>query len=116
MRFFQIYFYSYYKMKKYGDGNRHRISPPHRSGKNVPSGSCGGLHPFKGYPALRGNQPYHVWDDNPSMLPITATVEVRGIRRPGPVCSKVTQASLVGFFLSPGVLLLCGKAHIIKGT
>ena len=80
----------------------------------------GELHPFKGYPALRGimpgNQPYHVGDDSPSMSPITGAVEERGIRRPGPVCGKVTQASPAGFFPSPGVLLLCGKAHIIKGT
>ncbi len=47
----------------------------------------GELHPFKGYPALRGimpgNQPYHVRDDDPSMLQITATVKERGVRQPG---------------------------------
>ncbi len=103
-------------MKKYGDRNRRWISPPHRSGKNVPSGSCGGTAPIRGLPRVAGNQPYHVGDDNPSMPPITGAVEERGIRRPGPVCGKVTQASPAGFFPSPGVLLLCGKAHIIKGT
>lgn len=47
----------------------------------------GEMHPFKGYPALRGimpgNQPYHVRDDDPSMLQITATVKERGVRQPG---------------------------------
>lgn len=45
------------------------------------------MHPFKGYPALRGimpgNQPYHVRDDDPSMLQIVATVKERGVRQPG---------------------------------
>lgn len=47
----------------------------------------GELHPFKSYPVLRGimpgNQPYHVRDDDPSMLQITATVKERGVRQPG---------------------------------
>lgn len=49
--------------------------------------SLGEMHPFKGYPALRGimpgNQPYHVRDDDPSMQQIAATVKERGVRQPG---------------------------------
>ena len=47
----------------------------------------GEMHPFKGYPALRGimpgNHAYHVWDDDPSMQQIAATVKERGVRQPG---------------------------------
>ena len=45
------------------------------------------LHPFKGYPALRGimprNQPYLVRDDDPTMIQLVARVKERGVTYPG---------------------------------
>ena len=62
----------------------------------------GELHPFKGYPALRGimpgNQPYHVRDDAPSVLQITATVKERGSVSPD-LCGPTRRA---GMKSSPG--------------
>ena len=47
------------------------------------------LHPFKGYPALRGimprNQPYLVRDDDPTMIQLVARVKERGVTYPGVV-------------------------------
>ena len=47
------------------------------------------LHPFKGYPALRGimprNQPYLVRDDDPTMIQLVARVQERGVTYPGVV-------------------------------
>ena len=44
------------------------------------------LHPFKGYPALKGimprNQPYLVRDEDPSMVQLIARVKARGVRQP----------------------------------
>ena len=49
------------------------------------------LHPFKGYPALKGimprNQPYLVRDEDPSMVQLIARVKARASARacpPGP--------------------------------
>ena len=47
------------------------------------------LHPFKGYPALRGimprNQPYLVRDDDPTMIQLVARIKERGVTYPGVV-------------------------------
>ena len=47
------------------------------------------LHPFKGYPALRGimprNQPYLVRDDDHTMIQLVARVKERGVTYPGVV-------------------------------
>mgnify|MGYP001853129738 CR=1 FL=1 len=47
------------------------------------------LHPFKGYPTLRGlmprNQPYLVRDDDPTMIQLVARVQERGVTYPGVV-------------------------------
>ena len=47
------------------------------------------LHPFKGYPTLRGvmprNQPYLVRDDDPTMIQLVARVKERGVTYPGVV-------------------------------
>lgn len=47
------------------------------------------LHPFKGYPALRGimprNQPYLVRDDDPTMIQLVARVKERDVTYPGVV-------------------------------
>ena len=47
------------------------------------------LHPFKGYPAIRGimprNQPYLVRDDDPTMIQLVARVKERGVTYPGVV-------------------------------
>ena len=61
-----------------------KSAPPEERVVRLPLGE---MHPFKGYPALRGimpgNQPYHVRDDDPSMQQIAATVKERGVRQPG---------------------------------
>ena len=47
------------------------------------------LHPFKGYPTLRGlmprNQPYLVRDDDPTMIQLVARIRERGVTYPGVV-------------------------------
>ena len=47
------------------------------------------LHPFKGYPTLRGvmprNQPYLVRDDDPTMIQLVARIKERGVTYPGVV-------------------------------
>lgn len=47
------------------------------------------LHPFKGYPTLRGvmprNQPYQVRDDDPTMIQLVARIKERGVTYPGVV-------------------------------
>ena len=47
------------------------------------------LHPFKGYPTLRGlmprNQPYLVRDDDPTMIQLVPRIRERGVTYPGVV-------------------------------
>ena len=66
------------------------------------------LHPFKGYPALRGimprNQPYLVRDDDPTMIQLVARIKERGVTQLGDLRKKFNELSQTPVVLTSQII------------